>query len=154
MSAYVVERHHIIYLVKAALHLSEPDAFYWHYGEGDLIVAPWSIKSQVHIAQVLWDENIHAVAIRYPNSDLPGPIEDDYVITEKDFRRMHWDKFDLPQITKSCECYNYQAMEDPEYENTVAFAFIKRLLSLALNSLPGYKEAVWGAPEPELIRAS
>jgi len=158
MSAYVVERHHIVYLVEAAMHpWAIADAgisWAWDidheagtYKRGE--IRPGNYARAVEVAQMLWDENVRAVRIKYPDTDaLPGPIGEDYKITQQDFSGALWQRIDPVQVIKACDCYEYQSCEDPDYYQTEAAAFIRSLRKRAINYLPGYDEAEWGAPKP------
>jgi len=157
MSAFIVDRHHIIYMVKAAMsrrittyqpfswwHSDDPNPDSRHHklGAGDL-------DEFERVCNMLWQENIRSVMYRYGDeliSTLPGPIGEDHRITRMDHDS--WLEFDPTQVLKSCKCYEYQSCEHPVWESSEAHAFIQSLKSHAINSLPGYENAEWGAPAP------
>lgn len=154
MSAYVVDREHIMYLVEAARSdiggVRRLDGLRWRSGPA-LNELPRDATPEEcrRVAQMLWDANIHGVNCRYPDSEegLPGPNED-YIIRAEDFRDRHWRQpFDPIQVLKACQCYAYQTCEDPEWEKTEAYMFIKALKEVATNCLPGYEDCKWGAPQ-------
>ncbi len=160
MSAYVVDREVILYLVEAAVSVIGP----WHrlrpapyldwYWDRDLtgcltrrgeLRADSSPEQLRAVAQMLWDENVRAVAHRYPDAALGGPYE----ISLEDVSSQHWaEPFDAVQVIKTCQCYKYQCVEDPDFHETEACAFIRALQAKAIEGLPGMEEAEWGAPEP------
>lgn len=161
MSAYVVDRHHIVYLVEAAMSrtITTSPPFTWWHGDnpnpdqrhhrldGD------DLDEWERVTNMLWQENIKSVQCRYPDTynnpqDMPGPIDEDFRITQQDHRFCLWDRFDPVQVLKACNCYRYQSCEHPAWESSEAHAFIQSLKSHAISSLPGYENAEWGAPKP------
>jgi len=145
MSAYVVDRHHVIYLVKAAAA--------WG------VIVPWrkflfhleSKETQLMVARVLWATNIASVCHRYDtrpdDPELPGPTGETFYIGRDDLR-LFWRRYDPIQVLKSIACYEYQSCELPHWEKTFAAAFCRRLRTYAIAHLPGYDRAEWGAPLP------
>lgn len=149
MSAYIPDRHEIWFLVKAAAHYARsPLGFEWWW-DGKWHKEIRAPDEQIRVAQMLWDEAIHAVAVRYEDSEgpLPGPVDEDFIITADDLD-FAWEEYNPVQVLKSCSYYEYQAVEDPEFRQTEAYAFIEALRREAIRQLPGYEESVWGAPEP------
>jgi hypothetical protein len=153
MSAYIVDRNHILYLVQAALsrRLSRHggSAFRWFCGEnksGELLAGDYDRAADV--ANLLWRENIASVSGRYPNESsatLPGPINENFVIEPSDFARCV--EIDPIQVLKSCDCFEYQSCEHDGWRDSEAKAFIDSLRNHAWHALPGYENAAWGAPE-------
>ena len=152
MSAYVVDREHISYLVAAA----KSRAIGCRYGG----YFSWWVKkygnrqelngNEVKVGQMLWDQCIKSVMYRYSDctkDNLPGPIGEDFIFSEKDMNIWIFHKFEPVQVLKSCACYDYQSCEDPDYENSEAYAFIESLKEHAISALPGYEEAKWGNPK-------
>jgi hypothetical protein len=128
MSAYIVSRKHIHYLVTAAAE----------YG---LI----RFREQDKTGQMLWDENIKSVQYRYNDDaveDLPGPVNETY-------RYRHLAIGNLPLVDpvvliKQCQCYDYQSCEHPGWETSAAKRLSHALASTAISRLPGYDQAPWG----------
>lgn len=158
VSAYIVEKQHIIYLVAAAM--SRPISqgrMSWSWKDetkptqrAHAQLGACDYQKAVEVANMLWCENIKSVSHRYPNESsdtLPGPADTDFVVKSYDFTRTHFDRFDPVQVLKSCSCYEYQSCEHPEWEDSEAHAFIETLRSYAIHALPGYDDAAWGAPE-------
>ena len=155
MSAYVVDRKHIWYLVNAATHRAITQEhfctlrWFWNvdrdggtYESAELNVADYRRASEV--GQMLWDENVKSVRYRYPDctDDLPGPIGCDYQYGSHEHHPWH----DCPTpvgVLKACDGYEYQACEHPEWETSEAHAFINALRRRAIHALPGYDEAAW-----------
>lgn len=151
MSAYIVERDHIRYLVEAALKLRlghhpghGPFSWYWN---GDRRTLPaGDYERACEVARMLWAENIASVAHRYPNepqNDLPGPAGESFEYTE----HRPWDcNIDPVQVLKACSCFEYQSCEHEGWKTSEALAFVDALVWEAISALPGYADAAWGAP--------
>lgn len=152
MSAYIVDREHIAFLVCAAMSRSiSRHTFTWYIkadqrneqlGSGDL-------EKAVEVANMLWLENIKSVSHRYPgesSATLPGPIGGEFVIEAKHLP-LWWAGFKPVNVLKACDCYEYQSCEHDGWESSDACAFINRLRAAAWHSLAGYDDAAWGAPE-------
>jgi len=156
MSAFIVDRHHIVYLVKAACSRQiAPYGITWsHDGKRyELKHHTHDREAMARIANRLWRENVKSVSTRYPDlteGELPGPIGETYLIRVDDLMRMVWNRFDPTQVIKSCHCYVYQSCEHDGGETSEAYAFIKSLESSCMHSLPGYDSAEWGAPASQL----
>jgi hypothetical protein len=131
MSAYVVDRHHVIFLAKARSLLPESI----HHEDP---------KQELKDAQMLWDENVKSVQFRYTS-----PPDGDFTITMQDIQNTNWNRpVDCVQVIKSIGCYEYQSCEHPGWKTSRAYQFCQSLLRIALNSVPGYDSAMWGAPAP------
>ncbi len=159
MSAYVVDENHIAYLVQAASCGSI-------VGQHGHLTWIWNIdreadtydretlnrsdhKAEHRVGQLLWDENVTSVSARYPGDrSLPGPCDSDYQYPENPPRHT---EFDPVQILQACDCYEYQSCEHDSWPGSEAKAFIDALRKTAWSSLPGYKDGIWGAPEPVVI---
>jgi hypothetical protein len=157
MSAFIVEKNHILYLVSAAMALTR-GGFTWHvddptqpggYRRGELRKCDYERAAEV--ANMLWRENVASVSHRYPNessSTLPGPSDrSGFVITARDFT-VCFDRFEPAQVCKACDCYDYQSCEHNGWNTCESKAFTEMLRRAAMNALPGYDSAKWGAPQP------
>ena len=141
MSAYVVDRKHIDYLVNTASNWRTMKVWDDELGE-------WVTLTKKELGQMLWDENVKSVSSRYEECDpfnLPGCTGDAPYLYEE--TSTHW-PLDLPQIMKACHCLEYQSCEHPEWSDSKAKAFLEGLCKKAEQCLPGYEDAEWGAPEP------
>lgn len=160
MSAYVVSKAHILYLVAAAVSRrladhSNGDLRYWlpplpgsqeprifqvHHGDAE---------GMARIANVLWLENCKSVGARYPDEDplsLPGAPSSGISPADVVQHGPPGVDFDPVQVLKACDCYAYQACEHQEWQTSEAFAIITALRSKAWHALPGYDAAEWGPP--------
>jgi hypothetical protein len=131
MSAFVVGREHIAYLVAAATQGGR--------GVGHCGLIPFEDSSKV--GQMLWDENIASVRYRYPDctDELPGPIGETF---EYSHRYQHR-RCDPVQTLKAISCLEYQSCEHPGWEDSEARKFCERLRHHAIGQLAGYEEASW-----------
>ena len=139
MSAYMVDREHIKYLVHAALK--------WGVIREPARAAEW--------AQRLWDENKASILYRYPDckedeSRMPGTVGETYDFG--DWPQELPPYRDAVQVIKACHCYEYQACEHPGWETSLARQFTLDLVDAACAHLPGYDDAAWGAPR-EAVRS-
>lgn len=148
MSAYMVDRHHIRYLIEAAkseVICSHGDFRWRHNGQSH------RITDEVALANMLWGENRKSIEYRYPDTidhpeDSPGEIGETFVFIEDNFPDMRWLKFDPVQVMASCDCYSYQSCEHPGWEESEAKAFIDSLIGYVRRRVQGYDEAIWGVP--------
>lgn len=151
MSAYIVDKEHILYLVQAVTESRIGHrSFSWWHNEEHHMLRPGDYERAADVANMLWLENVRSVSTRYPHESsatLPGTANTQFVIHPRDFNRVRWMEFKPAQILKACDCYAYQTCEHEEWKESEAFAFINSLRSAAWHSLPDYEACVWGAPE-------
>src|ERR1017187_1486432 len=89
MSAYIVDRNHILYLLASAVSpvITPHGRLAWfHEGEWSE-VHPGDLERTADVANMLWRENISSVSARYPNESsatLPGPCHENFVIVPAD----------------------------------------------------------------------
>ena len=149
MSAYVVDRETIGYLVDMGLEVARRNIagseFIWFHNRSRKILI---LSNATAVGQMLWDENLASVSYRYPDikegGEIPGPIGDDYVFFHAS-RDWAWRPV---QIIKAIDCYEYQACEHPEWEGSSAKAYTESLHRQAARLMVGYDRAEWGSPEP------
>ncbi len=154
MSAYVVDREHIRFLVSAALdrgiiqHYAGSSGLTWHHGEDRHALPGGDWDRAGEVGQMLWDENIKGVLCRYPRdtkATMPGPVGESFIYAHQ---RRSWPRqITSVQVLKACDGYEYQACEDPDWERSEAFAFLNALRRAAWHALPGYDEAQWEVSE-------
>ena len=132
MSAFIVDDWHINTLA--------------NYGNAKRLQVYWKGDCQTHaftdpqaIAEVLLRENYRSVNYRYEKSDKPHAIN---------FRLFHYTT-DPVQIIKATYCFDYQACESPDYEDSLAFTLIRAIREHAIQAIPGYDDAPgWDLNEP------
>ena len=130
MSAFTVGNRHINVMLKAASlsrHPGDGARYYWNdesrYFNGSLHT----------IGQKLVDENFRSVNYRYTKQ-----------VEAEQFKSMALRAEYTPvQIIKACDCYNCQACETPDWQETEAYAIMTALRERAIDMLPGYDEADW-----------
>jgi len=150
MSAFVCDKEHIRFLVSAAVRLGRVThcGFQWYHNGHWKSLPEWDNKKLGEVGQMLWYANLASVAHRYPDcdlSELPGAIVH-YPFSYGDDQP--WTgPIEPVQVLKAIDCYAYQSSEHPGWEKSEAKAFCDALQRLAIMALPGYEEAVWGAPK-------
>ena len=152
MSAYMIDRNHVRYLVGAAMSRRIQgcsNAFRWRFADGELYGTDTAKATE--LGQMLWDENRRSIEHRYPDTvedfdNAPGPIDETYIYSQ--FQVAPFPDYDPVQVIKACHCYEYQACEHPGWAGSEAKAVTDALLAAAVRALPGYEDAEWGAPEP------
>ena len=151
MSAYIVDRDHIRYLISAALSpsLDRYPPFSW-YHDGARHTLPRCDRDRAsQVGQMLWNENIKSIEGRYPGTEgkpenMPGKCDGMLIYCHS---YGNWPGvIDPVQVLKAIDCYQYQSCEHEEWEASEAHAFIAALRAAAISALPGYETAAWGAP--------
>jgi hypothetical protein len=175
MSAYVVDKDHIDALVKAGLELGRPEhvgSLRWFWPEiteqdreqasrpgeaisnGDVELA----RDRSHelrqedahrVGAMLWAENVRSVSFRYDtpeDGDLPGPITFGVMDVAEYQYKPHPGWIEPVAVLKALDCFEYQSCEHPGWRASEAHAYCESLRGRAIGSLPGYREASWGAP--------
>lgn len=125
MSAWICSDKHINAMVTfAASH----DVYVYVKSE------PFYVRRNCQMtAEILKAQNVRSVDYRYSEFNCLSPIR--YTPTNG---------YTAVQIIKACHCYDYQACETPDYEETTAKRICDAIESAAINALPGYDEAAWG----------
>jgi hypothetical protein len=152
MSAYVVGRNHIQFLVKAAPALAklDRDKFrYFHKGTWHDI-DQYDLTENIRVGNMLWQENIKSVSTRYPRGTQKTrtkPIGETFVFGDDDVH-VAFAEYRPSQVLKSCHCYEEQSCEHEGWNISEAHSFIRALEYRAMRHVAGYEEAEWGAPDP------
>ena len=151
MSAFVVGREHIRFLVSAArsprIVQYAPFSYYWN---GQRHQLPMNDREAAAKAgQLLWNENIRSVEGRYPDcvgkpENMPGPVDEVFIYAHS---RDWTGNLEPVQVLKACNCYEYQSCEHEGWKTSEARAFIEALRSEAIRALPGYETAQWEVRE-------
>lgn len=142
MSAFVVSHKHINTLLSYANRQRNPLHFYL---SGEVVLRADQVDDLQRAAEILLAENYRSVYARYPDtrhnpSKIPGLVAE----AGKDitFNFVLGD-VSAVQILKACQCYDYQACETEDYDQSDAKRIIDRLQSEAIHRLSGYEEAKW-----------
>jgi len=140
MSAFVVSKEHINAMILAGLAVRYIPLGWYHNGEHHQLTS----HNADEIGQMLLDENVASVAYRYQDdslSQLPGKTNAEWLLP------FEWHPFAKKptalEAIKLVNCYEYQACEHPEWEQSEAKAFCKALRDNLIPQLPGYDKAPW-----------
>lgn len=157
MSAFVVAKAHIDYLVSAGFHLgpgssklrwwaSPPEAiadeeerqrFRYDY-DANLHELTWDNAGMV--GAMLWAENMRSVNYRYEEAE----VEEPYLFCEVDTEPL--------QTLKAISCYDYQTCEHPGWLLSEARQFCLSLQDHMIGKLPGYDDRAWELLQAHPIR--
>ncbi len=146
MSAYMVSRAHIAYLVAAARQYSRgPFGFSWFF-RGQRFELGGTRQHADSLGRLLWEENARSIRERYPDSheDMVGGVWYAHPL------QATLECLPAPeslQVLQACACFEYQACEASDWEESEAFAVVQALRKAAIYRLPGYEDRAWGAPE-------
>lgn len=145
MSAYIVTKKHIQYLVAAmfARRIVRNYGFSWWDGSDRKQLRAGDIDLAAEIGTLLWRENVKSVNSRYRDTtDL-----DAYTLTANDICLSDWIDFDPVQVIKSCHCLTYQSCEHSGWETSTAKQIVDALVDSCTRALVGYDAATWGEPQ-------
>lgn len=149
MSAFVVSKAHIDYIVHAALACG-----YVKY-DGEVV----SRENADHVGRALWKTNVDSVTHRYPqdtlhSGTLPGPCDLDHesLLTYK-CPALPTRRFDPVVALKALDCYEYQSCELPNWRETPAYRFCDWLRDSLIGKLPGYDDAPWEIEDAHAVAA-
>ncbi len=130
MSAFIVSNTHIATLMNFA-HRHHVTVYYndrrWDARNSDDFAT---------LAQILVNQNYLSVNTRYDEGKEPA-----------DYRHIDTPEVPIVQIFKACDCYDYQACETDDYQETLARRFIDAIRREAWTGLPGYDDAAWDIPD-------
>lgn len=148
MSAYIVDRDHIAFLVYAAMYGgTHPNPFQYGRGEGWSTLRHGDRAEAERIGQMLWDENIRSVSHRYPGEGtdtLPGVDGEDYRFTLPE--RSAWGlEFFPAEVFQAIDCLIYQSCETEDFRESEAWSFLYALRVAYCRKVTG-GEPTWGAP--------
>jgi len=133
MSAYMVSDNHIHALVG---YMIRERIIYYPNDNARMAV---TADNAEEVGQILVDENYRSVNQRYQER------------TEGHFGKAPTYKFkgvrilpDALAMLKACNCYEYQAGENDDWEQSVAYKIVNAIKEHAIRKLPGYDDAPWG----------
>ena len=128
MSAFMVPKRHIDFLITAGLEFGNSSPLRWGRSSEELIP-----ETASEFGSRLWAENRASVNYRYSEDEEANPYE---------YERFPG-RIDPVQVLKAIACYEYQSCEHPEWEGSDAKIFCDHLRKMAIGQLPKYKEAEW-----------
>ena len=144
MSAYLVENEHVqqlsAFLCNGTRSSLNHLANYHGYGfkTGGLPTEP--DKLATHYANVLLAENYRSLNDKYGDAETP------HKVTVSLGEVLRADQIPAVNVLHSLACYEYQACESDDWEQTDAFKICDQIRRAAIKRLPGYDDAPWGAP--------
>jgi len=133
MSAFIVSREHIRYLVWARYNAAVKGR--------DLVPGMEEMESD---AVMLYNANIQSVNYRYEED---RPLESDFNIGGPR-------STETAQVLMAIHCLEYQACEPPDWEQSPAYHWLRDLGETYERLVPGYDDAQWEiseAPEPNPV---
>lgn len=129
MSAFIVGHDHI----DALLSFAVGHAVRYRFPGGDIVEI--TTANATETGRILLLENERSVNERYNETDH----ESSQSYTFKPWRGQG----NTPPISilKGCDCFDYQACETDDYEETLAALIIRKIRDRAISYLPGYDDA-------------
>lgn len=150
MSAFIVSHDHIDALLTfAKLHRVD------YYVPQHVCNVPGGTRVDItsdnatEVGAILLTENERSVRCRYSDidpTDLPGTIGENAAGYR--FREFS-DLYRLPAgkkcawILNACRCYDYQACETDDYEQSLAHRIVEAIQAAAIRALPHIEDAPW-----------
>lgn len=145
MSAFIVNPHHLDVMLS---YFNRHDGYVTlrkkQIPDDALIEERWytlrgsDIDELRTMKQILSDQNCRSINERYNEQKAP-PIAEFHLVHRK---------FSPVDIIKACNCYEYQACETEDYQQTDAARISDAIRSTAIGNLAGYEEAAWEIREP------
>lgn len=138
MSAFMVDPEHITVMVWAATELASPEdtgpVFTYISNDGEMVrVSSMDRESMTRAGQMLADANADSIRARYDEDQSYT-----YTYTQPTFTG--WTQTD---VLSAIACYEYQACETGEFEDSEAGYFCNALRKGLIRRLPGYEQAPW-----------
>ena len=145
MSAYIVTKNHILYLLSAitSRRITRTYGFSYYHNDSTTQVRLGDYDQLAAIGSKLWQENVKSVNARYNDAT----DSEAYTIQPHELASVHWQEIEPVQVIKACHCLNYQSCEHEAWETSEAKTILDRLINAACHALTGYDDAAWGAPE-------
>lgn len=133
MSAFIVSDKHIAAMIEfARTHDAYSSGYWWKDTKtGEEVKHMFDNEA----AQKLVNENYRSVNYRYQDNTQPKKYNP--------FQSLSPQNLDPVQILKACNCYDYQACETNDYNESEARYIVDQIRHLAINALIGYEEAQW-----------
>lgn len=156
MSAYMVDREHVTYLVDAAMSraiVRNHHSISWYHDGQHYTLGCGDYARAAEVGQMLWDANKESVQARYPDTADETLVYDEH-------NPCFGHTFNPVEVIKAIRCFDYQACEYEGWKTSEARAFLEALKHHAIAALPGMEAAAWGAPKnyrvaprPRVVRA-
>lgn len=153
MSAFMVDREHIRYLVSAmksrGVTIHGDFSYYWR-GKRRVVKDQEDLS---RIGNVLWSANLKSIHARYPDTiakpgNIPGPIGETFI-----YAHLQVDGTNPMQVLKAISCLRYQSCEFKGWELSEAAAVLRSLEQAAIRALPGFDGLQWSITEDKYTAA-
>jgi hypothetical protein len=158
MSAFVVSKAHIDFLIRAGLELDTRHRLSWFDSVAKPVWVPGGENPDYlermgaarrelrpdtadQVGRMIWAENHRSVSYRYDEAQVCPDYSFVFHLRPR--------RLDPVQVLKALRCYEYQSCECPDWERTEAHDFCESLRLLAVSALPGYEDAEWEIEDPE-----
>jgi len=110
-----------------------------------------NIQTVTEVGRILLTENERSIYARYPDcrpggNGNPGTIGEDAANYKyRDFSELHrlQKGVQCVWIMNGCRCFDYQACETDDYEESLARSIIEAIRDAAIRALPGTSDAPW-----------
>lgn len=134
MSAFMVSFNHIT----ALLHYAAAKQMQFHWDNS--CYDPRDIVDAQALGEILLQQNVRSMLARYTQDK---PEEYEYIKAYKYAPALYKPTISAIQAVKACHCFDYQACETEDWENTFAYRICHWIESKAITELPGYDAAQW-----------
>ncbi len=135
MSAFVVDQEHIDELVSAAIDLEIRTRL-----ATDRTCQQVNHENANDFGRMLWAENVRSVVHRYRLSGTAEAAEYESAVEAYCFT---WRPVSPGRAAKRLTCFEYQACECEDWEESLAYDFGSRMARALITKLPGYAQAPW-----------
>lgn len=133
MSAFIVSKRHIDFLVTAGLELPQSWTLSW--------MAPHEPRPTDYARGAPWGSTAIETATTYDRELTDQTANEIGTMLLNEYRKIN-NQLDPVIVLKAIACYEYQSCEHSEWKTSEAFTFCRSLE--AIRALPGYEEAPWG----------
>ncbi|MCA4741556.1 hypothetical protein QRB41_27545 [Mycobacterium avium subsp. hominissuis] len=133
----LVHPEHINVLIWAGLWLGQAQGVTLQWStcteQGQWVTKYLTPQTADSVGQMLVDTNTRAVNTQYGRDDM-------YVFSYQPPRRHEWG---IVEILKAIDYYEHQGAQNDDWPYSEAFFFCFALTAMAIQQLPGYRQAPW-----------
>lgn len=145
MSAFIVGHDHIDALISFAMarYTYGPVSYYVPETQTRVTITQ---DNATEVGRILLTENERSIYHRYPDVK-PGQNDSKPGTWGEDAETYNFKQWPLNQplspvsIIKGCDCFDYQACETDDYEQSLAHTIIEAIRKRAVSRIPGYDDA-------------
>jgi hypothetical protein len=145
MSAFIVGHDHIDALLSFAMQRDTYGSVRYYIKDTHTSVEITK-QNATEIGRILLTENERSIYHRYPDVK-PGKDENKPGTWGEDAETYKFKPWPLTSplsavsILKACDCFDYQACETDDYEQSLAHTIINAIRKRAIHRVPGYDDA-------------